>query len=531
MRIAAHRGHRLHAPENSRAGLISAYTAGADVLEFDLQLTKDGQLVLSHDPTTERLTGQPGRIIDLTLAELRKLDYGETFQPRNSPNFHYYTEPARLLAIETFPAILEVLPEDVELLIELKHDSSLATGRRDEFVRKAVEAIDRYGIAPRTVLYSKDPENLRLARQLAPALGLAAFDFELPPDRQLELMISLNADGLVTDLDSVLAGGALTPFGRELAAKCAGRRVGAVLYPFRTPGVFTEAEWRALKDQPFIWSLSTDSMFDVGFCRRAIPLIDEAFKGETVKRSHFAFGYAKANRFGKVFQRDGVHLEIAAYPAFPPPPTEKLEQRLEAIENKLTYTAKDWPYYSGGGVGVTDGIRGDFAAEVDYSVERVGQATTLEMAVVNVDPGAHQAAPPTSFREKDSFFDPHGAPPFVGVEHDEDDGYRINWNLGSEYDNNQYGKPVGDGKTPHAARLRLERRGAYFSAYYRNDVDARDWVCCGVAHNETLNATVYLRCVGKRWRQENPANPEEFLPVIPNHFVFRNLKIDRFRRP
>ena len=74
MRIAAHRGHRLHAPENSRAGLISAYTAGADVLEFDLQLTKDGQLVLSHDPTTERLTGQPGRIIDLTLAELRKLE-------------------------------------------------------------------------------------------------------------------------------------------------------------------------------------------------------------------------------------------------------------------------------------------------------------------------------------------------------------------------------------------------------------------------------------------------------------------------
>ena len=111
MRIAAHRGHRLHAPENTRAGLISAFTAGADVLEFDLQLTKDGQLVLSHDPTTERLTGQPGRIIDRTLAELRKLDYGETFQPRNSPNFHYYTEPTRLLAIETFPAILEVVQQ------------------------------------------------------------------------------------------------------------------------------------------------------------------------------------------------------------------------------------------------------------------------------------------------------------------------------------------------------------------------------------------------------------------------------------
>ena len=62
---------------------------------------------------------------------------------------------------------------------------------------------------------------------------------------------------------------------------------------------------------------------------------------------------------------------------------------------------------------------------------------------------ADTPAPPTSFREKDSFFDPHGAPPFVGVEHDEDDGYRINWNLGSEYDNNQYGKPDDGTWMPH----------------------------------------------------------------------------------
>jgi glycerophosphoryl diester phosphodiesterase len=530
MRLAAHRGNRLHAPENTRIALISGYTGGADVLEFDLQLTKDGHLVVSHDPTTERLTGSPGRIVDLTSADLRKLDFGETFQPRNSPQFHFYTEPTRLLAIETFPALLEVLPEDVELLIELKHDSSLATGRRDEFVGKAVDAIRRNGIEPRTVVYSKDSDNLRLARTLAPELRLAAFDFELPPDQQLLLANSLQADGLVTDLDSVLAQGQLTAFGQALqSAHANGQlRLGAILYPHRDPGIFSEAEWTALKDLPFVWSLSTDSLFDVAFCRRPLPLIKESFQGEDVKRSHFSFGYAKANQFGKIYQKDGVHIEIAKYPPFPDAPTDPLERRLEKIENKLTYTAKDWPYYSGGGVGVTDGIRGDFAAEVGYTVENVQQATTLEMAVVNVDPGAHQAEPPTSFRQKCSFFDPHGAPPFVGVEHDEDDGYRINWNLGTEYDNNQYGKPVGDGKQPRAARLRLERRGAFFAAYYRNETDARDWVCCGVARNESLNHTVYLRCAGKRWRQENPANPDEYMPVIPNHFVFSNLTIDRF---
>jgi hypothetical protein len=397
----------------------------------------------------------------------------------------------------------------------------------------AVAAMALYGIGPRSVLYSKDPENLKLVRKLAPDLRIAAFDFELAPAKQLALMKSLRADGLVTDLDSVLKNGKLTDFGKTLKKACQAQklRVGAVLYPFRQPGLFTQQEFEALRHESFVWSLSTDSMFDVAFCRPKVSLTDEPFKGPEIDRDKFALGYAKANKFGNVFVDKGVHVELKPYPAFPPDPTDPLEKRLTAIENKATYTAKDWPYYSGGGVGYVPGIRGDFAAEVDYTAATMGQATTLEMAIVNVDPGAHRGKPPESFRDKDSFYDPHGAPPFVGAEHDEDDGFRINWNMGSEYDSNQYGRPVGDGKTPRAARLRLERRGAYFSAYYRNDVDARDWVCCGVTRNHSMNDVVYLRCVGKRWRQESEADPTQFVPVIANHFVFKNLKIDRFPKP
>lgn len=149
------------------------------------------------------------------------------------------------------------------------------------------------------------------------------------------------------------------------------------------------------------------------------------------------------------------------------------------------------------------------------------------MAVVNIDPGAHRSKPPRSSRDIDPFYDPHGAPPFAGVEHDEDDGYRINWNLGTGYDTNQYGRSVGDGRTPREARLRLERRGEYFAAYYRNTVDAPDWVCCGVARNLSLNDVVYLRCAGKRWRKASQGDPDTYLPVVPNHFVFKNLRIER----
>ena len=131
MRVLAHRGNRLHAPENTRTSLVSAYTAGAGALELDVQLTKDGRLVVSHDPTTERVAGTNHSIIDTDLAELRKLDVGETFRPRGASEFHYRRPEKPGDQIETFPHLLGELPADVPKVVELKHDSSLETGRRE----------------------------------------------------------------------------------------------------------------------------------------------------------------------------------------------------------------------------------------------------------------------------------------------------------------------------------------------------------------------------------------------------------------
>ncbi|HKQ79625.1 MAG TPA: glycerophosphodiester phosphodiesterase family protein [Blastocatellia bacterium] len=541
MRIVAHRGSRWHAPENSRVALISGYTGGADALEFDVQITQDGHLVISHDPTVERLTGQAGVIRGLTLAQLRELNFAATFQPRNSPSFHYFDPNSkRKLVVETLPDLLDYLPEDVELLIELKHDSSLNTGLRDAFVSQAVRTITERVDPGRVVLYSKDPDNLRLARRLAPELRLAAFDFELDPLARFRLMEEVNADGLVTDLESLLDdSGHLTELGAKLEAafNSGARSLGAILYPKK--GVFTKEQYESLSGRAFVWSLSTDSMIEIApFARPGVELVNERFAGRKVNRDVVALGYAKANKYAEVTQDNGIHIKISEYDgAFPDPPATEVELRLQNLEDDMMYVAKDWPFYSGGGLGLVLGIRGDFAAEVDYKVDNVAQATTLEMAVLNVDPGASQSKPPASFRDKDSFYDPHGAPPYVGVEHDEDDGFRINWNLGSEYDSNQYGKPVGDGKTPRGARLRLERRGPYFSAYYKNAIDAdgapidpQDWVCVGVVRNDSLNPVVYLRCVGKRWRQEKEDNPTEFMPILPNHFIFKNLILTRFQQ-
>ncbi|HEX9963175.1 MAG TPA: glycerophosphodiester phosphodiesterase family protein, partial [Pyrinomonadaceae bacterium] len=251
MRIAAHRGNRLHAPENSLTALISGYTGGADVLKFNVQMTKDERLVVSHDADIKRLTGQDGVIREMALRDLKAFNFGATFQPRRSPSFHYY-DPAstRKIKLETLPELLEMLPDDVELLVELRHESSIDNGMRDTFVRKSLAAIDERNLTARVVIYSRDAENLRLAKQILPALRVAAFDDESSPDEQFQLIELVGADGLVTELESVLqADGQLTALGKRLEAdyESGSRSLGAILYPKN--GVFTKEQYQALENR------------------------------------------------------------------------------------------------------------------------------------------------------------------------------------------------------------------------------------------------------------------------------------------
>ena len=72
--VVAHRAYwRSMAPENSLAAIDSAIRLKMDMVELDVWKTKDGELVLMHDPTVDRTTDGSGRIADMTLAELRQL--------------------------------------------------------------------------------------------------------------------------------------------------------------------------------------------------------------------------------------------------------------------------------------------------------------------------------------------------------------------------------------------------------------------------------------------------------------------------
>src|SRR6056297_841327 len=80
--IWAHRGASAVAPENTLAAFTAALQAGADGIELDVHLTRDGVPVVMHDETVDRTTNGSGRIRDLSHAEIDDLDAGSWFGPR-----------------------------------------------------------------------------------------------------------------------------------------------------------------------------------------------------------------------------------------------------------------------------------------------------------------------------------------------------------------------------------------------------------------------------------------------------------------
>lgn len=78
-KIFAHRGSKGTRPENTLISFQAAIDAGADGIETDVQLSKDGELIIMHDEKIDRTTDMTGRVLDLTLAELKEADAGIKF--------------------------------------------------------------------------------------------------------------------------------------------------------------------------------------------------------------------------------------------------------------------------------------------------------------------------------------------------------------------------------------------------------------------------------------------------------------------
>lgn len=149
-KIIAHRGASHDAPENTLAAVRLGWEQGADGVEIDAHLTRDGEVVAIHDPTLLRTTGRDANVDALTLAEIGGLDAG--------------VWKGAAWRGERVPALRDVLaavPAGKRLFIELKEAPGLVRALRQVIGQGPVEQ-------ERIVLISFDGPALSQARQALP---------------------------------------------------------------------------------------------------------------------------------------------------------------------------------------------------------------------------------------------------------------------------------------------------------------------------------------------------------------------------
>lgn len=182
IRIVGHRGAAGVAPENTVPSFRHALEAGVEAVELDVHATRDGELVVIHDPTVDRTTDGEGPVAGLDLGDLRSLDAGYRFSTDGGGTHPYRGRGAKIPTLEEALAAVGDLP----VIVEVK---SAAAGRlladwlpgRPEWDRIIVGGFHRDEVAPAAAAarwrcaYQQDLMTFVL-------LGKLGWSTRLPPD-------------------------------------------------------------------------------------------------------------------------------------------------------------------------------------------------------------------------------------------------------------------------------------------------------------------------------------------------------------
>ncbi len=152
--VTAHRGASGWAPENTLAAFAKAIEQGSDYSELDVRLSKDGVVVLSHDDSLRRTTGQPGAVWDYTVEELKAFDAGAWFGPEFAGE-----------KIPTLQEVIRLVKGKMKLNIEVK-----ISRQEPQVVEKVIEVIRREGFDKDCMITSFDQATVEKVIELAPDL-------------------------------------------------------------------------------------------------------------------------------------------------------------------------------------------------------------------------------------------------------------------------------------------------------------------------------------------------------------------------
>ncbi len=228
MLILGHRGARGHAPENTMASFQAALDMGADGIELDVQMTKDGKVVVCHDHSLERTSNGSGWLVEHTREELRALDFGSWFSPQFAgekiPTLRevlQWAAPTRLIVnveIKNGPVIYEGIEEKVSALIRecrmvdrvivssFYHPSLLKMKQLDPMIKTGLLYASR-PVDPWLQLRVTDTDNLHPLWHYVDAAwasgtrphGAKIFTWTINELRDWEHIKNMGVDGIMTD--------------------------------------------------------------------------------------------------------------------------------------------------------------------------------------------------------------------------------------------------------------------------------------------------------------------------------------------
>lgn len=175
-KFCAHRGVSALMPENTLPAFAASLALGADEIEWDVRMTRDAQLIVSHDPKLERISNGTGLLMDYTMQELRQLNIGGRYGWEIS-----FCTPEEVFA---------QLANRIIFNIHVKE-----CGPDGLIIRKLAELIKRYD-AFDTAYFAASPRELACMEQIAPEIRRTAI--QLPEDEMdiLDMAKTYHCDGV-----------------------------------------------------------------------------------------------------------------------------------------------------------------------------------------------------------------------------------------------------------------------------------------------------------------------------------------------
>ncbi|WP_164214858.1 glycerophosphodiester phosphodiesterase family protein [Virgibacillus sp. YIM 98842] len=154
----AHRGSLTEAPENTLPAMQKALDHNIRGIELDVQLTRDNKLVVIHDQELARFNKMfPGYVKDYTLKEIKQIDIGSSF-----------SEEFTGVSLATLDEILEILPENILLNVEIKNIPIVYKG-----IEQAVtDCLKNHKFEDRVIVSSFDHEALKNFQELNPDIPI-----------------------------------------------------------------------------------------------------------------------------------------------------------------------------------------------------------------------------------------------------------------------------------------------------------------------------------------------------------------------